>query len=119
MKLVGVLASECCVTDDRLQMDVCQSAGLSHSIPLDDVFENGDGLVFGQTRVGEDSATAFGKLLFACEAVEKPDVFMFAIPGADTDISIVPNTVFRTPFIGAKKLLQCVHNNDSVIIPRK
>ena len=98
-----MFASECCVTDNRLQMDVGQSAGLSHAIPFGDVFENGDGLVVGQTRVGEDGTTPFGKLLFAGVAVEKPDVFMFAVPGADTDISIVPNTVFRTPFIGAKK----------------
>ena len=47
MELAGVFASECCVTDDRLQMEVGQSAGLSHAIPFDNVFENGDGLVFG------------------------------------------------------------------------
>ena len=44
---------------------------------------------------------------------------MFAVPGTDTDVSVVPNTVFRTLVIGAKKLLQIVYDKASIIIPGK
>jgi hypothetical protein len=35
------------------------------------------------------------------------------------DISLVPNTIFGTLFIVAKKLLQIVHDKAFVIIPEK
>jgi hypothetical protein len=83
---------------------------LTHTHAFGDVFHHGDGFLFGQTRVEQKGASAFGKLRTALAAIEQADVFVFAVPGSYGDIFCTANAVFRTVFIPTEVVRQVVHN---------
>jgi hypothetical protein len=74
------------------------------------VFHHGKGFLFWQTGVGKKGAFPFGKSLVAIATLEQANVFVFAIPGTNKDISGSSNAVFQAFFIPTKEVLQVVHD---------
>jgi hypothetical protein len=104
-----VFTGKFCVTNYRLQMNFFQTACFSHSISLDDVFEDGNDGFFRQPRIKKDRSPVFGEWFFANQTVQQSGVVR-TVCGADADISFATNTVFGAVFILTAKVLQVVHD---------
>lgn len=110
MKLLRVFPGKSGVSNHRLMMRLGQSARLAHAVAFNDMFYKGNDLVFGKTRIEENGAAMFGKLLLTDQAQEEASLLFVTVPGADTDVFSTTNAIFGTFFILTTKLLQVVHD---------
>jgi hypothetical protein len=105
------------VPDHCVLMSFGQPAGLSHAVAFNDMLNDGNHLVVGKARIKKDGSSAFGKGLFALQTVEQPCgllTILGVIPGSHADIFASTNPVLGAIFILTTKLLQVVHENNSV-----
>jgi len=104
-----MFASEPGVTNDGVWINFHQSTSLSHAIAFDDVFDDGNDGIFGQSGAEKNGALVFGKTFFANPALEQAGV-IFAIGVANKDIVASSDALFGADFMRAVKLMQIVHD---------
>jgi hypothetical protein len=76
-------------------VDADQAFGLADAVALDQVLEDRDGLLLGQTGVEERGALALGESGVARPAVEQSDVPLLAVPVPDREVAGVASAVER------------------------
>jgi len=93
VELFGVVSGELGVPADGHVSGLHQSPRLSHAIPFDDMFDNGNDFLRRQAAVGKNRTATLGKPRFAGEAVEQANVVVFAKPSTHADIFFPTNPI--------------------------
>jgi hypothetical protein len=91
----GVLSGHAGQPHDGVAVDADESLGLADSVALDEMLEDGDGLLGGQVRVEQSGALAFGEARLAGSAEEQADLVAFAVTIADREVAEVALAVER------------------------
>jgi hypothetical protein len=97
------------IASHRVAVDPDQPFGLADAAAFGDMFEDGDGLLFGEVRVEERSALAFGETIAAGAASEESDRVIFAVAAADGEIFATPNAMIGAWAIQAAELSEVIH----------
>jgi hypothetical protein len=97
------------IAGHRIAVNPDQPFGLADAAAFGDMFEDGDRLLFGQVRVKERGALAFGETISARAASEKADRVIFAVAAADGEIFATPNAMIGAWGIQAAELSEVIH----------
>jgi hypothetical protein len=89
----GVLPGLAGQPHDGVAMDADEPLGLADPDALDQMLQDGDRLLRGQTGVGQRGALASGEAGLAGLAVERSDLLMFAVALAGREVSGVAAAV--------------------------
>jgi hypothetical protein len=92
-----------------IAVDADQAFGLADAVALDQVLQDGDRLLRGQTGMGQRGALALGEAGPARLAVEQSDVVVLAVAVADREIAGVASAVERAIGILAAEAREVVH----------
>ena len=93
-------------------MDTDEASGGADAAALVEVLEDGVGLVVGQMAVEQRRALAFGEAVLAPPAIQQSDVVLFAIAGADGEVSGVSDAVGGAVRVLAAEAREVVHVGD-------
>jgi hypothetical protein len=107
--IAGVLSGHAGQPHDRVAVDSDEPLGLSDSVTLDQMLEDGDHFLRGQTGVRQRSTLAFGESGLASVAVEQSDRLMLTVAVADREIASVSLTVERAVGILTAEAREVVH----------
>jgi hypothetical protein len=113
VQLLGVLASQQTVADDRVFIDPHESAGFANADPLGNVLEDGDHFVLGQAGVEEGSALSLGKTGLAAPAI-KQSALLGAVPATHREIAVPAFAVVGAVLVLTAKNREVIHGNNSL-----
>jgi hypothetical protein len=109
MSVVGMLSGDASQSDDGVGIDADESPCGADATALIEVLEYGEGLLVGEMGVEQGRALALGEAVFAGVAVKQSDVALFAVAGADREITGIAPTVDGTDGVLAAKASEVVH----------
>jgi DNA-binding NarL/FixJ family response regulator len=99
-------------SDDGVGIDADQAPGGSDAAALVEVLEHGEGLLLGEMAMEQGRAFALGEAVFARLAVEKSDVVLLAVAGADREIAGIAAGVEGALGVLAAEAREVVHAGD-------
>jgi hypothetical protein len=97
---------------DGVGIDADQASGGADATALVEVLEHGEGLRLGEMAVEQGRALALGEAVLAGLAVEKSDVVLLAVAGADREIAGVTDAVEGTLGVLTAEACEVVHAGD-------
>jgi len=106
-----------CQPHDGVAVDADEPLGLADPVALDQVFEDRDGLLGGQVRVGQRGPLAFGEAGLTGVAVEQADLFALAVTIADREVAEVALAVERAIGVLAAEAREIVHGRRPIEMP--
>jgi hypothetical protein len=109
MSVVGMLSDHAGQSSDGVGIDADQAPGGTNAATLVEVLKHGEGLLRGEMGVEQGRALALGEAVFAGVAVEQADVILFAVTGADREITGIAPTVAGANGVLAAEAIEVVH----------
>src|SRR4051812_5939357 len=113
MDVPGVSAGQPRQPHDGVAVDPGEPFGLTDPVAFDQVFEDGDRLLFGQARMEQRRAPAFGEARLTRLAEEQPGLLEFAVAVADREVAGVALTVEWAVRVLTAEASEVVHGCDS------
>ena len=112
MEIVGVLSDQLGQASDGIAMDADQPGGRSDTPALEEVGQDVVGLLGREVGVEQGRALAFGEAGLAGVAVEEAELILFAVAGADREVSGVALAVAGAVGVLAAEACEVVHGSD-------
>ena len=108
MEVLGLLASEQTVANDRVFIDADQAGGLTDAAAFGQVMQDGKDLMFGQASIEQRGAFAFGEAVLAGAAVEQTSL-LWSIVSAYSQVAVAAFAEVRAVRVEATENAKVVH----------